>query len=126
MLIKGHLASEEESEAEERLDAEFNRTLRDRDQAPPHYRRVVVIRPPEGFELGTAVAPPGDVEGDLARLTDVGFELVKALPRGRDAVAPDSPLREWIASLRTAPGPFPVLADSLTALLDATAPEPPA
>jgi GT2 family glycosyltransferase len=106
--LKTHLFAEGREDDLHRVDAAFNTRLRDADRRGPHYRRAVVIRPPLPYpdDLPPASAParPGEIAADLEQLTDLALELQRALPRGSDPFAADSPLRAWIEAQRGTPG----------------------
>ena len=98
--LKTHLFAERREDDLHRVDAAFNTLLRDADRRGPHYRRAVVIRPPSPYPADLPPVPgpteAGDLEEDLEQLTDLALQLQRALPRGSDPFAPDSPLRAWI------------------------------
>ena len=119
MLIKGHNTSEQRFELDRRIDTMFNTTLRAEDRRGPHYRRAIVMRPPtENYPDFNPLAEPGDVEGDLARLTEVGWELTKALPKGEAADLLDSNVRQWAQAQGRGEAPVQVAARNLLAVLD--------
>ena len=120
MLIKGHNVSEGHAETDRRIDAVFNETLRDQDRRGPHYRRAIVMRPPtDGYPDFNDLAEPGDVDGDLTRLTEIGWEITKALPKGESPVQPTSSIRVWADKRAKGEDPVATAARHLIATLDA-------
>ncbi len=119
MLIKGHNTSEQRLELDRRIDTMFNTTLRVEDRRGPHYRRAIVMRPPaKNYPEFNPLAEPGDVEGDLARLTEIGWEITKALPKGEVADLLDSNVRQWAEAQGRGEAPVQVAALNLLAALD--------
>lgn len=103
--LKTHLVAEGREPDLHRVDAAFNTRLREADRRAPHYRHAVVIRPPSGTRPYPAdlspVAPPAgpqELAADVERLTGLALELQRALPRGSDPFAADSPLQAWIGA----------------------------
>ena len=127
-LLKGHLASERREFELHQVDTAFNTLLREEDRRAPHYRRAVVVRPPEGYPTDfNDTAPTGDVDGDLARLTDLATEIQHALPRGDDPWAEDSALQRWMRTAQDGrPEEYAVVARSLRTALDAVESQRPA
>ena len=121
MLLKAHFVAEGDPELDRAVDAAFNTLLRERDLAPPHYRRAVVLRPVagEGVDLPEVAPPGGDVEADRSALTALGWELVAALPAGSVPTIPGSPLRRWVDDHRAGEGALAELARSLDIVLTA-------
>ena len=119
MLLKGHFVSEGAHDLDHRVDTAFNAYLREADARPPHYRRSVVMRPTAEYPLPPCQPSDGDVEADIARLTEMGIDITRALPRGHDPVAAGSDLRSWIESARGGIGPITDAARSVETAIDA-------
>jgi GT2 family glycosyltransferase len=106
------------------LDAAANAHLVEADHRPPHYRRVVLLRPDgAGFDL-PRVEPPGDPAGDLDRLQRLYFELVDVLRGDEDPFNPTSRLRAWVDRTASAGGALAPLAGSLAIALQAAGRSP--
>ena len=119
MLIKGHNISAGNTELDRRIDTIFNATLRTEDRRGPHYRRAIVMRPPtSNYPDFNPLADPGDVDGDLNKLTEIGWQIAKALPKGETPDQPGSAIREWAAGHAYDEGPLAVAARDLVAALD--------
>lgn len=119
MLVKGHNVSEGNTDLDRRMDTIFNTQLRTADRRGPHYRRAIVMRPPaDNYPDFNDLAEVGDVDGDLTRLTEVGWEIAKALPKGETPDQPGSSIRRWIDRHRGDEGPLAVAAKDLMRVLD--------
>lgn len=128
MLVKAHHVSEYKGDIDRQIDIAYNELLREVDRRPPHYRRAVLLRPPPGFAPPRADQPEedGDVAADVSLLMELGVGLIEALPRGRDALAPGSLLRDWIARQRGRRDPVGEVAEVLEIAIDAARPPVPA
>ena len=121
LLVKIHLLAERDDGSHRRVDTAFNLLLRDADRRAPHYRRAVILRPPDGLPGMEPVPDQGDVDADLRRLAELASEITIALPAGSAPAAPASPLRNWIARTRTGTAPLALAARDLELVLDAVA-----
>src|SRR5207244_2423234 len=112
-LLRAHFTADKELSAAVGLDAAFNELLVERDRAAPHYRRSVVLRPPEGHRRGPDPQPETDHRADLDLLGELGRAFTAALVRGEDPRFPGSRLHAWMEAHASRPGPLAELVGSL-------------
>lgn len=99
MLFKAHFAAHSDIYSERRFDTAFNVRLRPRDDLTPHYRRVVIARPPAGLTFpGVAQDDSARVAADMAYLMNAGHRVAQRIVPGQPLDSPSSALREALAS----------------------------
>lgn len=125
MLLKAHYVSLGAARLDRATDRAFNELLRARDTQGPHYRRAILIRPPDGRPVHPAPTPepPTVIEEGVRYLSRLGRELMFALPHGQDPTEPHSAMRAWATSRTAGSGPDEELAESLLAVFDRVAEE---
>lgn len=99
MLLKAHYVSIGAVALDRATDATFNRLLREPDRRPPHYRRAIILRPPDDAVqvLGPSMgAEPGDVDGGVVELERLARDISGVLRPGEDPSRPDSALWRWL------------------------------
>lgn len=119
MLIKAHHVSENKLDVDRLIDIACNELLRDVDARAPHYRRVLLLRPPTGFEPPEVPVSDRPPEAEAALLMELAAGLTESLPRGRDVLTDGSPLRSWIARSKEGGGPIAAAAVAVETAIDA-------
>ena len=99
------------------FDAAVNTRLADADHQPPHYRRVVLLRPDGAVLDLPRPRHGGDPSADLVHLQELYLELVEVLRGDEDPLRPRSTLRAWADQQAAGDGPMAPLAGSLAAAL---------
>jgi SAM-dependent methyltransferase len=118
MMLKAHFAASLDLTTDRRFDAAFNLSLTETDDRTPHYRRVVVLRPPEGLVLPPPNRDPAGADADSTRLAGIAGRMGMLLKPGDLPDLPASALRAALSTGGLGPG-SEVLTRSLSELFAA-------